>query len=78
MRYLNIPRQFSFECPFLLRKVAILSVLRIRISFNADPDPAFFPNADPDPEPDPGFFDTLDEEIFLKTFFNFLGAFFSF
>ena len=33
-------------------------VLRIRISFNTDPDPAFFPNADPDP--DPGFFNTLN------------------
>jgi hypothetical protein len=30
-------------------------VLRIRIGFNADPDPAFFVNADPDPYPDPGF-----------------------
>ncbi len=33
------------------------AVLRIRIGFNADPDPAFFVNADPvtDPDPDPGF-----------------------
>ena len=56
------------------------AVLRIRISFNADPDPdpAFFPNADPDP--DPGFFKTLDleKQIFLLTwkkisdFFGFL------
>jgi hypothetical protein len=37
-------------------------VLRIRIGFNADPDPAFYLNADPDtdsgsinnPDPDPG------------------------
>ena len=35
-------------------------MFRIRISLNADPDPAFFPNADPDP--DPGFFETLDLE----------------
>jgi hypothetical protein len=32
-------------------------VLWIRTGFNADPDPAFFVNADPDPDadPDPGF-----------------------
>ena len=39
-------------------------MFRIRISFNADPDPAFFLNADPDPDPgldpDPAIFDTLD------------------
>ncbi len=34
------------------------AVLLIRISFNADPDPAFFPHADLDP----GFFDTLDRK----------------
>ena len=36
----------------------------IRISFNADPDPAFFVNADPDP----GFFDTLDRVNFVLNF----------
>jgi hypothetical protein len=29
-------------------------MLWIRTGFNADPDPAFFVNADPDPDPDPG------------------------
>ncbi len=29
-------------------------MFRIRIGFNADPDPAFYLNADPDPDPDPG------------------------
>jgi hypothetical protein len=29
-------------------------VLWIRIAFNADPDPAFYLNADPDTDPDPG------------------------
>jgi hypothetical protein len=33
-------------------KYKLLSaVLRIRIRFNADPDPAFLVNADPDPDP---------------------------
>ncbi len=27
------------------------AVFRIRIGFNADPDPAFYLNADPDPDP---------------------------
>jgi hypothetical protein len=27
------------------------TVFRIRIGFNADPDPAFYLNADPDPDP---------------------------
>jgi hypothetical protein len=31
------------------------AVLRVRIGFNADPDPAFFISADPDPDPDLGF-----------------------
>jgi hypothetical protein len=31
------------------------TVLRIRIGFNVDPDPAFFVNADPDTDPVPGF-----------------------
>ncbi len=44
--------------------ILLSSVFRIRISFNADPDPEFFLNADPDP--DPGFFDTLAETIFFK------------
>jgi len=43
-------------------------VLRIRMSFNADPDPAFLPNADP--VPDPGFFDTLNRGKNFKTFFK--------
>ena len=30
------------------------TVFRIRIGFNADPDPAFYLNADPDPDPNPG------------------------
>jgi hypothetical protein len=32
-----------------------LAVLSIRTGFNADPDPAFLINADPDSDPDPGF-----------------------
>ncbi len=48
--------------------------MQIRIRFNADPDPAFFPNAEPDP--DPGFFDTLDRgKKFFKTFFKFFFQF---
>ena len=46
------------------------SVFGLRISFNADQDPAFFVNADLDPDPDLGFLDTLDWEIFFFTFFN--------
>ncbi len=56
-------------------------MLRIRISFNADPDPdpAFFPNADADPDPDPGFFDILDRgKIFLKLSSKFFSIFFTF
>jgi hypothetical protein len=30
---------------------ALMSALRIRIDFNADPDPAFHLKADPDPDP---------------------------
>ncbi len=30
------------------------AVFRIRIGFNADPDPAFYLNAEPDPDPDLG------------------------
>ncbi len=30
------------------------AVLWIRTGFNADPDPAFYLNADQDPDPDPG------------------------
>jgi hypothetical protein len=33
---------------------ALFSVLWIRIGFNADPDPAFYFDADPDSDPDPG------------------------
>ncbi len=33
----------------------VLAVFRIRIGFNADPDPAFSVSADPDADPDPGF-----------------------
>ena len=56
------------------------SVMWIRISFNADPDPAFFVNADPDPvpdpDPDPGFFDTLNRgKKILKLFFQFFHFF---
>ncbi len=42
------------------------SLLWIRICFNADPDPAFFVNADPDtdPDPDPGFDDLKLEKIY--------------
>jgi len=56
-------------------------VFRIRLSFNADPDPAFFLNADPDPvpDPDPGFFDTLDREnLFFKLSSKFFFNFFPF
>jgi hypothetical protein len=38
------------------------AVLRIRIGFNTDPDPAFFVNADPDR--DPGFDDQTLERIY--------------
>jgi hypothetical protein len=31
------------------------AVFGIRIGFNADPDPTFLVNADPDADPDPGF-----------------------
>jgi hypothetical protein len=34
---------------------SLAPVLGIRIGFNADPDPAFFVNADPDADTDPGF-----------------------
>ena len=43
--------------------------------FNADPDPAFFPDTDPDP--DPGFFDSLDrEKNCLKLSSNFFSQIF--
>jgi hypothetical protein len=35
--------------------LSLTAVLRIRIGFNAYPDPAFFVNADSDPNPDPRF-----------------------
>jgi hypothetical protein len=31
-----------------------MAVLWFRIGFNADPDPAFYLNADPNPDPDSG------------------------
>ena len=56
------------------RKFLLKAVMWIRMSFNADPDPAFFLNADPDPglDPDPAIFDTLDWEkfVFLNLFKN--------
>jgi hypothetical protein len=39
-------------------------VLRICISFNADPDPVFIVNADTDPDPDPRFDDQKLEKIY--------------
>jgi hypothetical protein len=52
----------------------------IRISYNADPDPAFFVNADPDTDPDPGFFATVDREkkfsdLLQTNFFHFFKTF---
>ncbi len=37
-------------------------VLRIRIGFKADPDQAFFVNADPYTDPDPAFFVNVDPD----------------
>jgi hypothetical protein len=46
------------------RKIVIYkAVLRIRIVFNAAPDPVFLVNADSDPDPDPGFDDQKVEKI---------------
>ena len=57
-------------------------MFRIRISFNADPDPAFFLIADPDSglDPDPAIFDTLDLEefVFLNLFYKNFQFFFGF
>ncbi len=62
-------------------------MFRIRVSFNADPDPdpAFFLNADPDPgfDPEPAIFDTLGlrTNFFLtlfKTIFQFFRFFLTF
>ncbi len=40
------PKHVFVNQKFFLKKIA---VLWIHISFNADPDPAFYLNADPDP-----------------------------
>jgi hypothetical protein len=37
----------------LLQRPRLKLVLWIRFGFNADPDPAFYLNADPDTDPDP-------------------------
>jgi hypothetical protein len=52
----------------------LLSVLRIRTGFNADPDPAFEVKADPDPafevkaDPDPAFEVKADPRIQIQGF----------
>jgi hypothetical protein len=48
-------------------------VLRIRVGFNADPDPACYLNADPDPacylnaDPDPDFYLNADSDLGSQT-----------
>ncbi len=44
------PRPYGRRAPI---NPLLAPVLRIHIGFNADPDPAFFVNADPDTDPDP-------------------------
>jgi hypothetical protein len=50
--YLWLPSQ---ELPVHNRILGLnfVSVLRIRIGFNADPNPDYYLNADPDPDPGP-------------------------
>ncbi len=48
-----ISEKTSFRWSILVLLVELspfFAVLRIRIGFNADPDPAFYLNADPDPD----------------------------
>jgi hypothetical protein len=45
--------RWSIQVVLLEELSPFFAVLRIRIGFKADPDPAFYLNADPDSDPDP-------------------------
>ncbi len=69
MRFSPNGKKEPWTCQSLFQK----SVLWIRTGFNSDPDPAFYVNADPDTDPDPGFLGPkIGEKLQLEQNLNFL------